>query len=853
MSTAKGDASTAHTPVMRQFHDLKAQHPDALLFFRMGDFYELFYEDAQRAAAILGIALTSRGQSAGAPVPMAGVPVHSVDNYLARLIQAGERVAIAEQVGDPGLSKGPVEREIRRVITPGTLVDASLLSADREALLLALLPEKDRWGLATLDVAGGRLGIRDVRADRLLEVLVRRPVAEILAPEGCSLPRDLPRSLPSPTFLKAERFERRQTQPILQRYFSQPGQIVDGERHPIGLQAAAVLLDYAENRLKSPLHQVRQILPENDEEELGLDGESLSALEVLGGREGGPSLYQILQHCRTAMGARLLRAQLARPLRPGPVLERRHRALAALIAQRGHLRLREQLRHLPDAERIVTRVALGSASPRDLGQLRQFLQTLPTLQTALATALGAESELGEFPWPDLSAQCRLLEQALEEDLPATLRDGGYIRTGFNADLDHHRQLSENLQQVLVELEQSERERSGIPQLRLQYNRVQGLFIEIPRSYTGPLPADYQRRQSTRHAERFSNPRLKELETQSLAAESRAKTLERACFGDILRQLAERIGELQWLCQRVAQWDVCANLAERALALRWSAPSFCDAPVLEIDEGRHPVVEMQLGAGFVPNDLRFDDEHRLLLLTGPNMGGKSTYMRQTAIIVLLAHIGSWVPARRARLGPIDRIFTRIGASDDLAGGRSTFLVEMQETARILNLATDHSLVLLDEIGRGTSTYDGLAIAWACLESLAEKRAYTLFATHYFELTELQYPGVHNAHLSAMTRDKDIVFLHRVEPGPATQSFGIAVARLAGLPETVLEKARRHLAELEDPARPSPAADANAKSQLSLFAESPHPALQRLRDLDPDALSPRAALELLYQLQALAQQD
>ncbi|WP_291510451.1 DNA mismatch repair protein MutS, partial [Acidithiobacillus sp.] len=845
MPTVKAEASAAHTPVMRQFHDLKAQHPDALLFFRMGDFYELFYEDAERAAAILGIALTHRGQSAGAPVPMAGVPVHSVDNYLARLIQAGERVAIAEQVGDPSLAKGPVEREIRRVITPGTLVDASLLSADREALLLALLPEKSRWGLASLDVAGGRLGIRDLSEDRLLEALMRRQVVEILLPAGCSLPQALSRSLPTPSYLEPERFQHRQTASVLQRYFPQPGQIIDGERHPLALRAAAVLLDYAESRLKSPLHQVRQILPENDEEELGLDGESLAALEILEGRQGGPCLYQILQHCRTAMGARLLRAQLARPLRPGPILERRQRALSALIAQRGYTLLQEQLKGLPDAERIVTRIALGSASPRDLGQLRQFLQSLPELQRVLKSLLEADTELGEFPWPDLSAECALLERALQDDLPATLRDGGYLRPGFDADLDHYRQLSDNLQQVLAELEQSERERSGIPQLRLQYNRVHGLFIEIPRSYAGPLPADYQRRQSTKHAERFSNPRLKELETQSLAAESRAKTLERERFGDILTQLAQRITELQCLCQRVAQWDVSANLAERALALRWSAPSFCDEPVLEIEEGRHPVVEMQLGAGFVPNDLHFDEAQRLMLITGPNMGGKSTYMRQTAIIVLLAHVGSWVPARRARFGPIDRIFTRIGASDDLAGGRSTFLVEMQETARILTLATDRSLILLDEIGRGTSTYDGLAIAWACLESLAAKRCLTLFATHYFELTELHLPGVRNAHLSALPQQQDIVFLHRVEPGPATQSFGIAVARLAGLPETVLEAARRHLAELEDPTRPSPAADAGRQNQLSLFAESPHPALQRLRDLDPDTLSPRAALELLYQ--------
>jgi len=852
MSRAKEDALAAHTPVMRQFHELKAQHPDALLFFRMGDFYELFYEDAERAATILGIALTSRGQSAGAPIPMAGVPVHSVDTYLARLIQAGERVAIAEQVGDPSLAKGPLEREIRRVITPGTLVDASLLSADREALLVALLPEKHRWGYASLDVAGGRLGIRDLGEDRLLETLVRREVAEILLPESCPLPRDLPRGLPQPTYIEPERFQRHQTEAILQRYFSQPGQIVDGDRHPLALRAAAVLLDYAESRLKNPLHQIRQVLPENDEEELALDGDSLNALEILEGRQGGPSLYRILQHCRTAMGARLLRAQLARPLRPGPVLQARQRALAVLIAQRGHLRLQELLTRIPDAERIVTRVALRSASPRDLGQLRRFLQIIPEFQNALETVLDTDGALAEFPWPDLTAERRLLENALDDELPSTTRDGGYIRAGFDADLDRYRQMNDNLQQILVELEQSERERSGIPQLRLQYNRVHGLFIEIPRSYAGPLPEDYQRRQSTKHAERFSNPRLKDLETQSLAAESRAKTLEREIFSGILDQLARRIGDLQCLCRHVARWDVRANLAERALALRWSAPSFCDESVLEIEEGRHPLVEMQLGSGFVPNDLHFDADQRLLLVTGPNMGGKSTYMRQTAIITLLAHMGSWVPARRARFGPIDRIFTRIGASDDLAGGRSTFLVEMQETARILNLATEHSLILLDEIGRGTSTYDGLAIAWACLESLAEKRCFTLFATHYFELTELRLPGVQNAHLSALPQQDDIVFLHHVEPGPATQSFGIAVARLAGLPEKVLQSARRHLAELEDPTRPPPGGNASVDAQLSLFTENPHPVLQRLRDLDTDALSPRAALDLLYELQGLARQ-
>ncbi|MEY2340669.1 DNA mismatch repair protein MutS [Acidithiobacillus sp. IBUN Pt1247-S3] len=842
---------SAHTPVMRQYLALKAENPDALLFFRMGDFYELFYDDARHVAELLGIALTTRGQSAGEPIPMAGVPIHSVDGYLARLVRTGLKVAIAEQVGDPALAKGPVERSISRVLTPGTLVDTSLLEPERESLLAALCPgSQDSWGLALLSVASGDLRVQDFSSVAALGDRLRQlQPAEILLPEA----QEIPGALLSGQFQKisAKAFLPGSSERVLQRYFGNHLGSFGVAEHPLGLRAAAAVLDYAESRLKTSLAQVQRITPERPTETLGINASALRSLEILAGRDNdGPSLWSLLQHCQTPMGARLLRRWLLRPLRQGEKLLARHRRTTTLIEDARYRGIQQALHGLADVERVLTRIALERASPRDLGQLRNFLQRLPEIRAAIYTVEEPENSESSSQATEDFAQLRiLLERALLDDLPLSQRDGGFLRDEYDVELGSLRHAEQNVGNELAALEAAERERSGIPQLRVQFNRVHGYFIEIPRSYDGPIPDDYHRRQSTKSAERYSNVTLKEIEDRVLSAESRALAREKALYTELLRKLAQDIAGLQELLAEIAEWDLLANFAERAQALRWTAPRFSHDAVLEIQSGRHPIVEAELGAHFVPNNLRLHDERRMLLITGPNMGGKSTYMRQVALIVLLAHIGCWVPAQSALLGPVDQIFTRIGAADDLAGGRSTFMVEMQETAEILHLATAQSLVILDEIGRGTATYDGLAIAWATAEELLRKGSYTLFATHYFELTEMQHPLLANVHLDALAGHDQVTFLHQIEEGPATQSFGLAVARLAGLPNHVLASARERLYSLEDPARSNPLPEQTPTQQLSLFAEAPHPALRALAEIDPEDCSPRAALELLYKLRHL----
>ncbi len=844
-----------HTPVIRQYLELKAQNPDALLFFRMGDFYELFYADAERAAPLLGIALTARGQSGGKPIPMAGVPVHSAENYLAKLVRAGERVAIAEQVGDPVAGKGPVERTVTRVVTPGTLVDASLLEAESEPVIAAICAGgQEVWGLATLSVSAGHLHIRDTGAGQLGDILHRLAPAELVTATReflpCRIPEDRLQVQPAQNFSSA--FAGR----ILERYFGSRLRGFGCESHPHALRAAAALLDYAESRLKVPLEHVRRISVERDSEHLGVDAGAMQALEILKSREeeNGPSLWRLLQQCQTAMGARLLRRWLLRPLRQGPLLEQRQRDVRVLAEAGRYRRLRNALRGLADTERVLTRIALKSAVPRDLGQLRDFLQAMPGLQEVLAS-MGEPGLLERFPnrMENFSALRLLLERAIAEELPPTLRDGHYIRQGYDMELDGLRDLEKNVQGILQDLEKRERERSGISQLRVQFNRVHGFFLEIPRSHDGPLPDGYRRRQSTRHAERYTSEELKTIEDQVLSAESRALAREKQLFASLLETIHLDMEFLQDTVARVAQLDVLANLAERAVTLNWSAPEFTGKPGVWIEAGRHPLVEQEMGARFVPNSLHLDRNRRMLVITGPNMGGKSTYMRQTAIIVYLAHIGSWVPATRAEIGSVDQIFTRIGAADDLAGGRSTFMVEMQEAARILNLATHESLIILDEIGRGTATFDGLAIAWACAEHLAELGSLTLFATHYFELTELAHPRMHNVHLDALAEGDQVLFLHHVEDGPATRSYGLAVARLAGLPDPVLDRAHQRLAELESPA-PAPSGTGKPQAQMPLFCPPfHHPALALLEKTDPDRCTPRKALDILYELRELVRQQ
>ncbi|MEY2335280.1 DNA mismatch repair protein MutS [Acidithiobacillus ferrianus] len=837
-----------HTPMMRQYFGLKAQCPDTLLFYRMGDFYELFFEDAEKAARLLGITLTSRGQSAGQAIPMAGVPVQSVDGYLAKLVRLGERVAIGEQMGDPATAKGPVERAIVRVITPGTLIDATLLDAGQEPLLLALCPEGSRCGLAWLDAAGGRLMVREVAATTLADVVARRPVAEIIAPADTPLPPGIsPQRL---QHLEKSDFQTHRTQAILDRYFGERLASFGCHDWPLALRAAAVLLHYAETQLRSSLTQIQRIHPERAEEEIYLDATALRALEVVESlHEDGPTLLTLLQKTQTVMGARLLRRWLLRPLRQGPALTARQETVAALTSGSGPVAIQKTLHGIADAERILTRIALNRANPRDLAQLRSTLQALPALRAALDTAAHPALTAYRERIPLFATLRALLERALVDAPPMTQRDGGYIRADYDAELDRLQQLSQNLQEVLRDLEQQERQRTGIASLKIQFNRVHGFYIEISRSYQGPIPDDYRRRQTTKNAERYINDALKAIEDQALSAESLALGRERLLFTQMLEAASPDVPALQDAMTAVAELDGLSTLAERAITLHWSAPRLVTESLLRIRDGRHPVVEAQIGSNFVPNDLDFDEKQRMLLITGPNMGGKSTYLRQTALIILLAHIGSWVPASEAIIGPIDQIFTRIGAADDLAGGRSTFMVEMSETARILHLSTAQSLVILDEIGRGTATYDGLSIAWATAEALVERGAYTLFATHYFELTEIDLPGLRNAHLDALTQGDQVTFLHRVESGPAAQSYGLAVARLAGMPDPVVQRARHRLSQLEDPAQPS--RSDTLPAQLSLFQTAPHPVVHRLSKIDPDQISPKQALDLLYALKELTQ--
>ncbi|WP_312262824.1 DNA mismatch repair protein MutS [Candidatus Igneacidithiobacillus taiwanensis] len=834
---------------MRQYLALKAENPDALLFFRMGDFYELFYDDAKRVSELLGIALTTRGQSAGEAIPMAGVPIRSAESYLARLVRAGVTVAIAEQMSDPGLTKGPVERSITRVLTPGTLIDSSLLEPEQESLLAALhAGSNGAWGLALLSVTSGELRVQDFAdlpslADRLRQL---QP-AEILVPaavEAAALPfRERWRVLEGTTSSAA-------TTRILQRYFGNRLESFGVEGHPLSLHAAAAVLNYAESRLKVSLAQVQRILPERPLDALGIDANALRSLEILRGRDNdGPSLWHLLQHCQTPMGARLLRRWLLRPLRQGEALFARQRRVAVLVEGARYRALQSTLQGLADVERVLTRVALQSASPRDLAHLRHFLQRLPEICKTIDLV---ESLLPEHEAPrraDFTSLRSLLERALVEEPPLNQRDGGYLQDDFDAELAALRHAEQHVGAELAALEEQERERSGIPQLRVQFNRIHGYFIEIPASYDGPIPADYQRRQSTKTASRFSNLALKEIEDRVLSAESRALAREKTLFRELLQETATQVEALQGVLAEISEWDLLANFAERAHSLRWTAPEFVRDSCLEIRAGRHPLVEAELGSAFVPNDLELHADRRMLLITGPNMGGKSTFMRQVALIVFLAHVGSWVPAQLARLGPVDQIFTRIGAADDLAGGRSTFMVEMQETAQILHLATAQSLVILDEIGRGTATYDGLAIAWASAEELLRLQSFTLFATHYFELTEMQHPQLANVHLDAIAQAEQVTFLHQLEEGPATQSFGLAVARLAGLPETVLRNARERLTILEGMAPAQTTRPMAASQQLSLFAEPPHPALRALAEIDPDECTPRAALDALYRLRQL----
>ncbi len=854
-------ASDQHTPMMAQYLKIKRDHPDVLLFYRMGDFYELFHEDARRAAALLDITLTQRGQSAGKPIPMAGVPYHSAEGYLARLVKAGESVAICEQIGDPATSKGPVERKVVRIITPGTLYDEALLDARRDNLLVALHSRGTDWGIAWLELSSGRFSLLEVASEsEMLAELQRLDPAELLVSDAV----DLPPTLVSRPGLRRQDdwlFDLEAANRTLRDQFGVQDLRGFGCAHlEAALTAAGVLIDYARDTQRSRLPHVTAIGVENREDAVVIDAASRRNLEIDTSLGGGSdnTLASVLDTTATAMGSRLLKRWLNRPLRDRDQVQARQAAVGLLLDDEGHLGLAEALKAIGDVERILARVALYSARPRDLARLRDALETLPSLEREL-DAYPEGSSLDELrrhirPYPDLADT---LTRALVDNPPVVIRDGGVIAEGFDSELDEHRGLAEHAGDYLVQLETRERERTGLPGLKVGYNRVHGYFIEIPRAQAREVPVDYLRRQTLKNAERFIIPELKEFEDKALSARSRALAREKLLYDGLLDTLNADLGPLQATGRSLATLDVLCCLAERAQSLDLARPRLLETPGLTIRGGRHPVVEAVSETPFVPNDLVLDDDRRMLIITGPNMGGKSTYMRQAALITLLAHTGSFVPADSADIGPVDRIFTRIGSSDDLAGGRSTFMVEMTETASILHNATDQSLVLMDEIGRGTSTFDGLSLAWASAEHLTHSRAFTLFATHYFEMTALadQAEGVANVHLTATEHKDGIVFMHRVEEGPASQSYGLQVAQLAGVPSPVIARAREKLALLEqqevDQGNPSSRQQQDGQTaplQTDLFARTPHPLVEELEALALDDLTPRQALELLYRWKA-----
>jgi DNA mismatch repair protein MutS len=853
-----------HTPVMQQYLRLKAQYPDVLLFYRMGDFYELFFEDARRAAALLDITLTARGQSAGQPIPMAGVPAHAAEGYLARLVRKGQSVAVCEQMGDPAKSKGPVERQVVRVITPGTVTDAALLDDRRETLLAAVVQEGDNFGLAWLDLAAGRFSLLEsTGAETLTGELERLRPAELLVNENASrqnLERPGTALRPRPPW----HFE---TQTCTRALNQQLGTLdLQGfglTANALAICAAGALLQYVGETQKAAVPHIRTLNVEHRGDALMLDAATRRNLELDTSLSGNPqaTLFALIDRCVTAMGSRQLRRWLNRTLTDHGQLRQRYQAVAALIDRRRFESLREPLAGIGDIERILSRVALRSARPRDLAQLRTAVGLLPQLAAAAAGPAADSPLLGSLlsSTGDHADIHTLLAQAIAPEPPALLREGDVIARGFDVELDELRHIATNTDAFLLELEQRERERAGIPGLKLGFNRVQGFFIEVSRKDAERVPTDYVRRQTVKSAERFITTELKGFEDKVLSARERALARERELFDTLLTRLIEHLGALQATAAAVSELDALGSLAERACGLQWTLAQLVSEPRLHIEAGRHPVVEEFLDGGtFVPNDLNLDDRRRMLVITGPNMGGKSTYMRQTALIAVLAHMGSFVPADLAIIGPLDRIFTRIGAADDLAGGRSTFMVEMTEAANILNNATARSLILMDEIGRGTSTFDGLSLAWAIARHIATKtRAMTLFATHYFELTTLasELEACVNVHLDATEHADGIIFLHAVKEGPADRSYGLQVAQLAGVPREVIVRARQFLVGLEnqrDRQRPP-----SPQGELPLQVAPPAAAKDAVADalsaavaqINPDELSPKAALEALYRLRAL----
>ncbi len=854
-SSKSKDLKNTHTPMMQQYLRIKADHPETLVFYRMGDFYELFYEDARKAAGLLDITLTKRGQSSGEPIPMCGVPYHALDNYLAKLVKKGESVAICEQIGDPATSKGPVERKVVRVVTPGTLTDEALLQDRRENLLCSVIRQQSGWGLAALEISSGRFSLSELDSDDLLRAeIARLDPAEIIFCEDQELPLEAiyiqqAHAMP-PWYFETDSA----TRLLCKQYRTRDLQGFGIAESNLAISAAGCLLQYVNDTLKTEINHLQPLHYDSTSDLLLIDANSRRNLELT--RSSNPqspqnSLLSIIDFCNTAMGHRELHRWIRKPLRDQERVRRRHHAVASLLANHEFLTLGEHLNKTGDIERILTRIALLSARPRDLSTLAATLLILPELQQQIATLdspLLAELSTAIGTHPEVVA---LLDASIIDEPPMLIRDGGVIKTGFDPELDELRGLSANADQFLVDLESQEKQKTGINSLKVAYNRVHGFYIEVGKSQADAVPVEYVRRQTLKAVERYITPELKAFEDKVLSARERALAREKHLYEALLNQLGESLARLQQCASALAQLDVLSCFAMGASKHDWTAPELSEQRILEIEAGRHPVVEQVLDQAFTANDLHLDDNTSMLLITGPNMGGKSTYMRQTALIVILAYMGSYVPARKALLGPIDQVFTRIGASDDLTSGRSTFMVEMTEAANILHNASANSLVLMDEIGRGTSTFDGLALAWACADHLAQhSNAFTLFATHYFELTQLpeQYQNIENVHLDAIEHGDDIIFLHRVKPGPANQSYGLQVARLAGIPAQAIQLARQKLHLLEQQ---------STQAQGDLFkalppAEdlTPHVLIDELESVEPDELSPKQALELIYRLKSLA---
>ncbi|WP_316673048.1 DNA mismatch repair protein MutS [uncultured Tolumonas sp.] len=848
---------TTHTPMMQQYLGLKAQHPDVLLFYRMGDFYELFFDDARKASELLDISLTKRGQSAGQPIPMAGVPYHAIEGYLCRLVQLGESAAICEQIGDPATSKGPVERKVVRIITPGTLTDEALLNERQDNLIVAVDFVAPYYGLAAMDVASGRFIVNQfTKQETLAAELQRLNPAELLYSE----------TFPELSHLGQRRGMRRRPawefefstayHLLCQQFGTQDLRGFGVEEQKIALQAAGALMQYVRDTQRTALPHIQGLRLEKSEQMVVMDAATRRNLELTSNLSGGldNTLAEVLDATATPMGSRLLKRWLHQPVRNKAQLQQRQDVITELLDQQMMPALTPVLKQIGDVERILARLALRSARPRDLSRLRNAFQQLPELQTILKDSQTLQ-ELAQTiqTFPELQD---LLERAVIENPPVVIRDGGVIASGYSAELDELRDLENGATRYLEQLELRERQRTGINTLKVSYNKVHGFYIDVTKANAHLVPSDYIRRQTLKNNERYLIPELKEYEEKVLTAQSRALALEKQLYEDILDQLLPYLAKLQISAAGIAELDVLNNLAERAQTLDYHRPELIDEAKVIIQGGRHPVVEQSHQVPFIANDLQLHEQRQMLIITGPNMGGKSTYMRQTALIVLLAYIGSYVPAASAQIGPIDRIFTRIGASDDLASGRSTFMVEMTETANILHNATQQSLVLMDEIGRGTSTYDGLSLAWACAEQLAKKiNAYTLFATHYFELTQLpeQQSNITNVHFDAIEHGDSVAFMHTVQDGAANRSYGIQVAALAGVPRSVINQARAKLHELESRDHSAP----TVKNGDSQAAAMPLPTIEEnelynaLDMLDPDQLSPRDALDWLYKLKVLAE--